>query len=166
MELLTIFASLFTVTTLLVSILIILDNRSPTRTMAWLLALIFLPGVGMFLYLYIGQNHRKKKTFTKKRKRDYEIVHNLLEDQIAFTEYGEFFRENFNDSRGKVAPLLLNNSESPITVNNETVILNNGHETFNEMLKCILEAKNHIHMEYFIIKDSDIGRKSGSVNRH
>lgn len=159
MEILTIFATLFTVTTLLVSILIILDNRSPTRTMAWLLALIFLPGVGMFLYLYIGQNHRKRKTFTKKRKRDYEIVHNLLEEQIAFTEHGEFLKKNFHDPRGKVAPLLLNNSESPITVNNEAMVLNNGYETFREMLKSILKAKHHIHMEYFIIKDSEIGRK-------
>lgn len=159
MDIFRLFTTLFTITTILVSLLIILDNRNPSRTVAWLLALIFLPVVGMFLYLYIGQNHRKKKTFIKKRKQDYKVVHNLLYHQIDFTDYGEFLKKNFSDARGKVAPLLLNNSEAPITVNNEATILINGYETFREMLKSINEAKHHIHMEYFIIKDSDIGRR-------
>lgn len=159
MDVFRLFTALFTITTILVSILIILDNRNPSRTVAWLLALIFLPVIGIFLYLYIGQNHRKKKTFIKKRKQDYKVVHNLLYHQIDFTDYGEFLKKNFYDTRGKVAPLLLNNSEAPITVNNEATVLINGYETFREMLKSINEAKHHIHMEYFIIKDSDIGRR-------
>lgn len=159
MKILSVFAVLFVITTILISILIILDNRNPSSTVAWLLALIFLPVVGMFLYLYIGQNHRKKKTFLKKRKQDYKVVHHLLHHQIDFTGYGEFLKKNFYDTRGKVAPLLIKNSDAPITVNNKATVLNNGYETFREMLKAIHEAKHHIHMEYFIIKDSDIGRR-------
>ncbi|SES95865.1 cardiolipin synthetase 2 [Natronincola peptidivorans] len=159
MEILRVFATLFTITTILVSILIILDNRNPSRTVAWLLALIFLPVVGMFLYLYIGQNHRKKKTFIKKSKQDYKIIHHLLHHQISFTGYGEFLKKTFTDARGKVAPLLLSNSEAPVTVNNDATVLINGYETFREMLKSIDRAKHHIHLEYFIIKDSDIGRR-------
>ncbi|SDK84054.1 cardiolipin synthase [Natronincola ferrireducens] len=159
MDILSIFTTLFTITTILVSILIILDNRNPSRTVAWLLALIFLPVVGMFLYLYIGQNHRKKKTFIKKRKQDYKVVHSLLQHQLIFTGYGEFLKKNFLDTRGKVAPLLINNSEAPMTINNEATVLINGYETFREMLKAINKAEHHIHMEYFIIKDSDIGRR-------
>lgn len=153
------FTTLYVITTILVSILVILDNRNPSRTVAWLMALYFLPVAGMFLYLYIGQNHKKKKTFIKKRKQDYEVVHRLLYHQIDFTDYGGFLIKNFSDTRGKVAPLLLNNSEAPITVNNEATVLINGYETFREMLKSINQAKQHIHMEYFIIKDSDIGRR-------
>lgn len=159
MKILSVFAVLFVITTILISILIILDNRNPSSTVAWLLALIFLPVVGMFLYLYIGQNHRKKKTFLKKRKQDYKVVHHLLHHQIDFTGYGEFLKKNFYDTRGKVAPLLIKNSDAPITVNNKATVLNNGYETFREMLKAIHKAKHHIHMEYFIIKDSDIGRR-------
>ncbi|MCC5909450.1 MAG: cardiolipin synthase [Clostridiaceae bacterium] len=159
MDILRLFTTIFTITTILVSILIILDNRNPTRTVAWLLSLIFLPVVGMFLYLYIGQNHRKKSTFIKKRKQDYKVVHTLLTEQLQFTGHENLLKKNFNDARGKVAPLLIQNSESPITVNNEATVLLNGNETFKEMLKAINKAKEHIHMEYFIIKDSEIGRK-------
>lgn len=154
-----ILSGVFAVTVIVLSILIILENRNPTRTMAWILVLIFLPGVGIFLYLYIGQNHRKKKTFIKKRKQDYRVLRRLLDTQITFTQYGKFFKKNFHDARAKMVPLILRNGDSPITFNNEIKILNNGAQTFTEMLKEIEGAKDHIHMEYFIIKDSEIGRK-------
>ena len=159
MDVFKMFAILFTVMTIFASILIILDNRNPSSTVAWLMALIFLPGIGMFLYLYIGQNHRKKKTFIKKRKQDYDVIHNLLYHQISFTDYGEFLKDNFTDTRATVAPLLLNNSKTPITVNNQAEVLINGEETFSEMLEAIDRADHHIHMEYYIIKDSLIGRQ-------
>lgn len=136
-----------------------MENRNSTRTIAWLLVLIFLPGLGIFLYFYLGQNHRKKKTFIKKRKEDYKVLKRLLDTQINFTKKGSFFKENYNDLRSKLVPLLLNNGDAPITFNNDIKILNNGKITFDTMLKDIREAKSHIHIEYFIIKDSEIGEK-------
>ncbi len=156
---LAILIGIFVVTVIVLSLIIILENRNPTRTMAWILVLIFLPLVGIFLYLYIGQNHRKKKTFIKKRKQDYRVLKRLLDTQITFTQFGKFFKKNFNDARAKMVPLILRNGDSPITFNNEVRILKNGAQTFTEMLKSIESAQDHIHMEYFIIKDSEIGRK-------
>ena len=154
-----IFVGISMVTVLVLSMIIVLENRNPTRTMAWILVLIFLPLVGIFLYLYIGQNHRKKKTFLKKRKQDYRVLRKLLDTQITFTQFGRYFTKNFKDVRAKMVPLILRNGDSPITFNNEVKILNNGAQTFTEMLKAIEGAKDHVHMEYFIIKDSEIGRK-------
>jgi len=150
---------IFAVTVMALSIIILLENRNPTRTMAWILVLIFLPVVGIFLYLYIGQNHRKKKTFIKKRKQDYRVLKRLLDTQITFTQFGKFFKKNFNDARAKMVPLILRNGDAPITFNNEVKILKNGAQTFTEMLQAIEDAGDHVHMEYFIIKDSEIGRK-------
>jgi cardiolipin synthase A/B len=150
---------IFIITVIALSVIILLENRNPTRTMAWILVLIFLPVAGIFLYLYIGQNHRKKKTFIKKRKQDYRVLKRLLETQITFTQFGKFFKKNFNDGRAKMVPLILKAGDSPITFNNEVKILNNGAQSFTEMLKAIENAKDHIHMEFFIIKDSEIGRK-------
>lgn len=33
---------------------VILDNRSPVKTMAWILVLFFLPVAGWILYLFLG----------------------------------------------------------------------------------------------------------------
>ncbi|MBS4040666.1 MAG: cardiolipin synthase [Flavobacteriales bacterium] len=146
----------FTVLTIIISIMIVLENRGPSRTVAWLLVLILLPVVGIFFYLLIGQNHRRKKTFIKKRKQDYRLLRRLLMEQLSFTRNIDIFKQN-PDIRGKLIPLLIHNTKSPITVNNSCRVLNDGDETFAEMLKAIEEAQDHIHMEYFIIKESDIG---------
>ncbi len=150
---------LYTIITIIIGVDVLLDNRDPSSTIAWLMVLFILPGVGIFLYLYIGRNHRKQKTFIKKRREDYIILNHLLNEQLVFTNYGELFKRTFNDTRGKIIPLLLNNTRSPITVNNKVKVLQNGEITFSEMLASINNAKEHIHMEYYIIKDSHIGRK-------
>jgi len=152
------FTLIFTVVIVLVSIMIVLDNRNSSRTVAWLLILIFLPGLGLFLYLYIGQNHRKRKTFKTKQKQDYRVVKNLLGAQVFFLEHMKDTGDE-NSVKEKLIPLLLNNADSPVTTNNQVNILLNGEETFNEIIEEISRATHHIHMEYFIIRDSEIGRK-------
>ncbi len=159
MTLFQVFTIIYTIVSIIVGIDILLDNRDPASTMAWLMVLIILPVIGIFLYLYVGRNHRKKETFIKKRKEDYEILNHLLREQLSFIDYENIFKKNLNDTRGKIIPLLLNNTRAPITVNNKVRVLQNGEVTFTEMLNAIESAKDHIHIEYFIIKDSHIGRK-------
>lgn len=159
MNLFEVFTMLYTIINIIIAIDVLLDNRDPSSTVAWIMVLFLLPGVGIFLYLYIGRNHRKKKTFIKKRGEDYNILNRLLNQQVTFTDYGEFFKNNFQDTKGKIIPLLLKNTRAPITVNNNVKVLQNGEDTFSEMLKDIENAKKHIHIEYYIIKDSEIGKE-------
>lgn len=158
MNLFQVFTTIYTIVNIIIAIDILLDNRDPSSTVAWIMVLFLVPGVGIFLYFYIGRNHRKQKTFIKKRREDYEILNHLLSNQLGFIDYGEMFKRNFDDTRGKIIPLLLNNTKAPITVNNKVKVLQNGESTFSEMIRAIENAKDHIHMEYFIIKDSHIGR--------
>ncbi|MBM7614978.1 cardiolipin synthase [Alkaliphilus hydrothermalis] len=159
MSLLNGFTIFFTILTISISVMILMENRSPSRTVAWLLVLILLPVIGIFLYLYIGQNHKKKRTFIKKSQQDYRILSQLLKEQASFTKNSDFFLENITGIKSKVIPLLMKNTNSPITVNNESKILQNGKITYEAMLESISLAEDHIHMEYFIIKDSGIGRR-------
>ena len=41
-----------------VAILLINDQRDPTRTLTWLLFMFLLPGVGLLLYFFLGRNLR------------------------------------------------------------------------------------------------------------
>ena len=45
------------------------------------------------------------------------------------------------------------------TQNNEVTIYTDGNKKFEDLFKAIEEAKNHIHMEYFIIRNDDLGNK-------
>jgi cardiolipin synthase len=44
---------------------ILLDNRSPQSTFAWLFLLLALPGVGLIIYLFFGRGYRAFSSETK-----------------------------------------------------------------------------------------------------
>ena len=46
---------------------IILDNRNPVKTMAWILVLMFLPVVGLVFYFFFGRSQRRVRVIGKKR---------------------------------------------------------------------------------------------------
>ena len=48
---------------------------------------------------------------------------------------------------------------SPLTVGNKVLLLQDGPATFQAMFAAIRGARNHIHLETYIIEDDEVGRK-------
>lgn len=155
---------------IVVAINIILENRDPAKTMAWLLIFMVLPGVGLVVYAILGRNMRKRKIF-KTQKLATDIKENNLFKNLESIEELVDLEQNaiknkelikLDDCEGlkkKVISLLLNTGKFPFTGNNKVEIFIDGNEKFERLIRDIEEAKEHIHLEYFIIKDSEIGRK-------
>lgn len=66
-------------------------------------------------------------------------------------------------SNRELASMLLKETLSPLTANNSVKILVNGENKFPEVIRALKEAKNHIHLEYYIYEDDEIGRKLEQV---
>lgn len=47
-------------------VVIILDNRNPVKTMAWILILLFLPIAGLVFYFFFGRSQRRERIMVKK----------------------------------------------------------------------------------------------------
>ena len=45
---------------------VLMENRQPVKTMAWLMVLTFAPILGMVLYFFFGQNTRKKRLISQR----------------------------------------------------------------------------------------------------
>ncbi|MFR9069861.1 MAG: phospholipase D-like domain-containing protein, partial [Paraclostridium sp.] len=155
---------------IIVSINIILQNRDPAKTMAWLLIFILLPGVGLVIYAVLGRNIRKRKIFKTQRLATNIKENNLFKNMESIEELVELEQRAINDNnlikdeyyegiKKKVISLLLNTGKFPFTTNNNVKVFIDGNEKFESLLKDIEQAKEHIHLEYFIIKNSDIGIK-------
>jgi cardiolipin synthase A/B len=63
------------------------------------------------------------------------------------------------DNYLKVISLLLNNSHSLLTTGNRLKILNNGRKTMDAVFGAMEKATHHIHLEYYIIEDDEIGNQ-------
>ena len=47
-------------------VVIFLERKDPTATLAWVLVLLIFPGLGFIFYLLLSQNFSRKKLFTMK----------------------------------------------------------------------------------------------------
>lgn len=140
-------------------IYLILDNRNPIRTMSWAMVLILLPVIGLILYLFIGQNFRKAKLFSRKGILDFERIESLMQKQKHNLPENIFLENPKIKSKAHIITLLLNNSKALLSKSNRVKIFNTGTEKFESLLIELDKAKNHIHLEYYIIEDDFIGNK-------
>ena len=154
----------------LISMKIILENRDPSKTMAWLLIFILLPGIGLVIYAIFGRNLRKRKILKTQKLASSIKENNLFENIKAVEDLVRLEKKSIdndeillniegNYAKKRVIKLLLNTGMFPFTNNNSVEVYRDGNEKFDQLIKDIKEAKDHIHLEYFIIKDSNIGRQ-------
>lgn len=59
-------------------ITVLMDNRQPAKTMAWILVLSFMPFVGIIFYIFFGQNTRKERLISD-RSMDQLTKRSMLE---------------------------------------------------------------------------------------
>lgn len=129
---------------------VLMDNRQPAKTMAWVMVLIFIPVIGIVLYFFFGQNTRKEK-FISRQSMDQLTKRSMLE-----------FAEQQNLVLPEEHSVLINlfktqNWALPFK-NNTTDILTDGTDFFISLLRDIGQATHHIHLETYIICDDPLGR--------
>ncbi|GGE71998.1 cardiolipin synthase [Priestia taiwanensis] len=144
---------LFMISVVFVAFIISLENRNPSRTLAWLMVLGAFPVVGFFFYLLVGQSYRKKRNYAKKKLVD-EQSFMLYSDKQPAQEHA-YIREH----QQRVLTLAQHLSNTPISNHTYTKVLTNGEETFREIIEALKRAKNHIHLEYYIVRDDHLGNE-------
>jgi cardiolipin synthase A/B len=148
---------LFMISVIFVAFIISLENRNPSRTLAWLMVLGAFPVVGFFFYLLVGQNYRKKRNYAKKK----------LVDELSFMLYGDkqIRQEHtyIQEHQQLVLKLAHHLSNTPISSHTYTQVLTNGEETFHEIMEALKKAKKHIHLEYYIVRDDQLGNEMKDI---
>jgi cardiolipin synthase len=136
---------------------IIYDTQATSKTLAYLLATIFFPIGGIIIYFGIGTNYRKRKLYSKKIFKDEQLM--LAVKSRIFKESAKSWKTVGPELQKyrKLFTLLLNSNWSSLSVNNKVEILINGEQKFEAVISALKAAKNHIHMEYYIFEDDEIG---------
>lgn len=158
MNWLLVYEIVYIIVVVLVCLRIIYDTRSTTKTVAYMLLVVFIPVAGIFIYFSFGINYRKRKIYNKKLIRDHTLERKI---QSAIIHYSLHNLESRNPAivhNRELARLLLKDSSSPLTANNDVQVLVNGEHKFPEVLKALERARYHIHIEYYIFEDDETGR--------
>lgn len=136
-------------------LVILLERRDPSKTLAWLLILVFLPLLGFILYLIFGRHPRKQRITRKK-----QLLNNHLYP-LSASLYQETQNSMSNSieaqEKSHLIKLIYNNADFPPTTNNEIQVLTDGQEIFPAFIEAIKGAQKYIYLETYILRDDQIG---------
>lgn len=130
--------------------IVILDNRNPVKTMAWILVLFFLPIIGWFLYYFLGRSTRKERLITRKgySRLSKRPVQAFQQQDTSF-QWSELNR--LGDFFYRVNSALLFSG-------NKVDVFTDGHTMLSELIRSIAQARHHIHLQFYIFEDDPMGR--------
>ncbi len=142
----------FVINILLAILIVFFERKKPTSTWLWLMVLVFLPIIGFILYLFLGQDIRKQKIFSRKWQAD------LAQGEACY------FPENSGHPHDTVEdyPNLVRlhcNNDATLRRNNSVQLFHDGEDKFTALLESIATAEVYIHIEYYIFRNDTLGRR-------
>ena len=128
---------------------VVMDNRQPAKTMAWVLVILFVPVVGFVLYLFFGVNTRRER-----------MVSQRSLDQLSKRSMLGFVEQQNLQLPERHLPLIdlyINQNFSLPFKDNDLQLLCDGEEFFPALFQAIGAARDHIHIDLYIIEDDPLG---------
>ena len=134
-----------------IAVFLVLENRTPSSTFAWLFLMLGFPVGGLVIYTLFG---RGWKAFSRKNQ-----LHTLIEgtslverkavmverqpvllDELARTSVGEYAR---------LGHMLWLSASAPLTLTNRLDILQDAREKYPRLMADLRAASQSIHLVYY-----------------
>lgn len=136
-----------------VVVVIIAENRSSYKALSWIVVVSFLPILGGLLYLMFGRDVRLKGYLRN------PIYRDITEAPKRLGCVAQCSSEILEDPL--YIPLM-----NLLEADNESVLLNasdiqiypSGKEKFAALFSDLERAQHHIHLEYYIVTNDDLGK--------
>ncbi|ALC80228.1 MULTISPECIES: cardiolipin synthase [Bacillus] len=144
---------------LLAFFVIFLERRDIGVTWAWLMVLLFLPGIGFVLYILFGQNLSKRKIYKLDEQQVYRILP-YYENQLTGFRLGKIaYKDDTIQQYQDLIYMNLLSGHSLLTQDNDIKVYTDGNDKFNDLLKDIEGAKHHIHIMYYIVRNGALSKR-------
>lgn len=155
----TVYSYLFIFNVIVSAIVVFFERKKPVSTLLWVMAINFLPIVGVILYIFIGQDVSKSKMFNKKTLTDSHIYRDK-EKQLREVTEGKYKYANDKTRLFEDVIKMFNTSEGELIYsNNDVKVYNNGKEKFIDLFKDIENAKHTLYIQYYIFKSDKLSKK-------
>jgi len=144
---------------ILASVVVFREKRDVGSTWAWLLVLYFIPLLGFILYLLFAQNYRRVRLFEWKAIEKIGTAE-AAKEQAALIGSGEQgIRHAAAEANRDLVLMHLNANRALLTENNEVELFLDGKLKFERLFRDLSEARDHIHIQYYIIQRDELGKR-------
>ena len=137
-------------------VIVCFERRDPVVSLAWVLGFTVIPVVGFVVFLIFGQGLKKKtaKKYAAKWRMNIDLSEKIQKEREIDT-----LRQNKDYRHSQLMLYLLNTNNSVYTEGNDVKIYTDAKEKYMDLIHDIRQAKESIHLLYFIIRDDQISRK-------
>lgn len=129
--------------------IVILDNRNPVKTMAWILVLFFLPVVGLVFYFFFGRSTRKERLISRK---GYARL-----SKRPMAEYQAQQSLNLAE-KNPILSFFSKVNNALAFSGNDLQVYTDGYSMLHSLLRDIARARHHIHLQFYIFENDAVGR--------
>jgi cardiolipin synthase A/B len=139
--------------------LVFFERRDPESVLSWLFTVITLPVAGFVLYLLFGFKYFKTRAFGIKSTGDEALVTRVRQGlELGFLVDTP---QNLSELIGypDLARLLIADGGASLSVGNTVDLYTDGNDKFEALFEAIRGAKSHIHLEYYIVRDDELGER-------
>lgn len=140
---------------LMILIMMYAERSTPEKIPLWTFVFMALPILGTLAYLMIGQTFYAEHTFKIKGVSD-----KALAKAEKFDEYLiESDITTLDEDTTKVIRAIKSVGGSVYSNNNDIQLFTDGNDFFEKMFEDIRNAKHFIHLEYFILRNDQLGNE-------
>ena len=144
---------------MLATVIIFRERRDIGSTWAWLLVLYFIPLLGFVLYLFFAQNFKRTRLFEWKEIDRTGTEEAAREQLVRVSEAGHAMRNPAANDYHDLIVMHLKANLALYSEDNEVELLLDGKRKFDRLFRDIAEAKDHIHIQYYIIQKDELGAR-------
>lgn len=143
--------------------ILISEFRHPSKAMAWLFILFIIPVIGFVMYYFLAKEYTRRRKVRRKGLRPINDIRHIGKKQKASDP--DWDEESFKGWRHepRLFSLLNNIPGSQITYRNEVEVLTNASGAYPAMLEAMEQARDHIHFEFYTIRDDETGNQFQDV---
>ena len=145
----------YAVTIIACVVVVLRENRNPIRSMAWVMALIFLPVVGLVFYLFFGRSLKSMRMISRHKKR--RLMRATATRNVNLKEMP------LGGDRKQLVMLSHSLSKAKFTVNNSIEIFTEGATKFDRLKEDLRKARHSILLQYYIFSDDRLGNEIADI---
>jgi cardiolipin synthase len=132
------------------SVWIVMQKRAPVSTVSWILSLALLPFAGFLIYYFFGPQRLRKQRLRRLRSRVIEQTPGDMERLREAARHAP-------PALRQLAALGAAACGLPVSSATAVELLSGGARTFDAIFEAIREARDHVHLEYYIFEPDAIG---------
>ena len=133
-------------------IMLIMDDREPSITLAWLFILLFLPFIGVFFYIFFGRDWKvvaRRHGWIQTLKRvETEEMAPIWERNAGALD--RFRREWAGTMAVPIERAITNENVATVLPATSLELFNDGAHKFRRLKEDLAGAQRFIHLQYFI----------------